>query len=192
MEALQKIFPILDRAKPLGARTLPNGTRLIGHVPHVAPEAWLHEIFPPLHAHGIEAIERGIKRALPQDFKTFLEFANGLMLFSCSLSIYGFRTNYSRTGDDAIQPFDIITPNTYERPKDALPSYVFIGGYRSDGSLIYIDSDTSKVFRSARKRSIPLNEWTNLEEMLVTETIRIALLFDDRGKRIDPRESTAP
>ena len=182
----------MERAKILGERQLPNGTRLIGHVPHVAPEAWLHEIFPPLDKGGIDKLEAGLKMSIPTDYKEFLSVANGLMLFSCRLSLDGLRTSYVRTGDEAIQPFSLLTPNTFERPKDALPSYLFIGGYGQDGSRLYIDGETSKVFRAARRTSTPLNEWKNFEEMLVTETIRIALLFDDKGKRINPNEPTTP
>lgn len=192
MQAFQKILTILERAKCLGERILPNGTRLIGHVPHVAPEAWLHTIFPPLDISGIQKLEAEIKISIPADYKKFLMATNGLKIFSDRLSLDGLRMSYVRTGDEARQPYSLVTPNTFERPKDALSSYLYIGGYSQDGSHLYIDGETLKVFRAARRTSAPLNEWKNFGEMLVTETIRIALLFDEKGKLINPKEPTTP
>lgn len=192
MKALEKVLPILEKAKTLGERVLPNGSRLICHVPHVAPEAWLHAVYAPLLERDIISLEKQIRRPIPPVFKEFLKVANGIQIFSCSMSIDGLRANFARTGDAVWQPFSIVTPNTIERPKDAQESFFFIGGYEWDGSRLYIDSKTSKVFRSESGTAKPINEWNNFEEMLVTETIRIALLFDDQGRRIDPREPTTP
>jgi hypothetical protein len=82
--------------------------------------------------------------------------------------------------------------NTIERPKDAADAFFFIGGYSWDGSHLYIDSQTLKVFRSKRKTAEPLNEWRTFEDMLVEEAIRIALLYHDNGHRIDIHSPTVP
>lgn len=192
MEYLRKIFSVIDRAKILGVRELSNGGKLVGHVPHVAPEAWLHEVFGPLVEQDVLKLENEMRRPIPSEIRQFLKEINGLMLFSCSLSIYGFRTSFSRSGDEVWQPFSLVTPNTIERPKDALESFFFFGGYGWDGSRLYIDTATSKVIRAARRTSKPLSEWNSFEEMLVTETIRIALLFDNSGRQLDVNKPTTP
>src|SRR6266496_2885559 len=166
--ALDKVFSVLNRAKILGDRMLPNGNLLIGRVPHVAPEAWFHQIFAPLKEQEIEELEAKIKRSIPPTFRNCLKIANGLKLFSCSITFYGLRTNYSRKGDAAWQPFDIEPPNTIERPEDAKEAFFCVGGYGWDGSRLYIDNSTSKVFRSEMGNCKPVNVWDSFHEMLVT------------------------
>jgi len=192
MEEFTKVLSILDRANVLGSRTLENGTRLIGPAPHVAPSAWLHQVFAPLSDREIVQVEQQVQRPLPLNFKDFLKVSNGLRIFSGSLNIYGLRSSYVRSGDAVWQPFSIDTPNTSERPKDAKESYVFVGGYSQDGSKLVIDTETSKAFRCMRYTSQPVNEWASFEEMLITETIRIGLLFNEEGKQIDPKEPRTP
>ena len=192
MDYLNKIFSITDRAKILGVRELPGGGKLLGHIPHVAPEAWLHEVFAPLNDKNLNQIEMEIKKPIPFVFREFLKKVNGLMLFSCSLSIYGYRVGFARSGEAVWQPFSLVTPNTIERPKDAKESLFCIGGYGWDGSRLYIDGATLKVFRAERRSTAPINEWNTFEDMLVAETARIALLFDDKGHRLVASEPTTP
>jgi hypothetical protein len=186
------VVNIMEANGNLGVRVLPNGTRLIGHVPHVAPEAWLHLLFPPLSAAQVQNIERDIGNSLPNVFSAFLLKANGLSLFSGSLSIDGLRFSHERSGDAVWQPFSIITPNVTERPRSSKASFVFIGGYRCDGSLLYIDKATSNVFRCKSKSAKAINEWPSFGAMLVAETQRLSVLFDAAGRKIDPKRPTTP
>src|SRR5262245_35891125 len=134
MDYLDRVFGLLEASSDLGVRVLDNGTRLIGHVPHVAPEAWLHIIFAPLSLTQVAQVEHEIATSLPEPFGDFLRRSNGLSLFSDSLSIHGLRSSYARSGDAVWQPFSIVTPNVPERPRSAGPSLVFVGSYASDGS----------------------------------------------------------
>jgi hypothetical protein len=192
MDYFDRVLEIMERATHLGVRLLENGTRLIGHVPHVAPEAWLHVVFPPLSARHVKQVEKDIGNTLPDSFASFLMRSNGLSLFSSRLSIDGLRWSYARSGDAAWQPFDIITPNILERPRHSKNSFIFIGGYGSDGSLLYIDNSTFKVYRCSNRSAKPLNDWPNFETMLEEEAKRLSLLFDERGHRIDPTQQTTP
>jgi hypothetical protein len=45
MSAFDEVREVVNRSKGLGTRTLPDGTELIGHVPHIAREAYLHLMF---------------------------------------------------------------------------------------------------------------------------------------------------
>ncbi len=188
----ERAFRVIAEAKHLGSRRLDNGTELIGHVPHVAPQAWLHIIFAPLDHMQIQQVERDIGRKLPMEFREFLQKSNGLSLFSGALSLYGWRSNFNRSEDQAWQPFSIRTPNVSERPSDAHDSLVFIGGYRADGSRLYIDPRDSLVHRCSRDSAKPLTTWQDFDTMLASEVERLAAMFDQTGKKVDPRLSTAP
>jgi hypothetical protein len=191
-EYLQEVYNIIYKAKSFGYRKLDNKTELIGHVPHVAPQAWLHKIFAPLQEKEIDFLESEMKVDIPPVLEVFYFFNNGLGLFSSSLSFYGLRTSYERTGDAVWQPFDIILPNTFGRADDSSMNQLYIGSYDYDGSRLYIDNLTMKVYRCSRESSKPLNEWPSFEEMLLSETRRLDNLFDVEGKMKDAMQPTIP
>jgi hypothetical protein len=192
MDQFGKVMQIIQKAKEFGYRKLPNGAQLFGRVPHVAPEAWLHAVFAPLSSAGISDVEKQLAIDLSPSLRDFLANANGLTLFSTSLSLYGLRTDFSRQGDSSWQPFDIITPNTLERPRGAKPSFIFIGSYDWDGSLLYVDSRYEKVYRCANVSPKPLNEWPGFWEMLTAESARLATHFDGTGHELDLARPTIP
>ena len=151
MDYLDQVIAIIDRYDSLGTRVLDNGTRLIGRAPHVAPEAWLQAVFVRLTEPDLNALTLALGRPIPPTFAAFLRRCNGLSLFSDSLAIFGFRTDYARTGDSVWQPFSLVTPNVPERPRHAKPSFLFVGSYSFDGSLVYVDAADGKAYRCARR-----------------------------------------
>ena len=180
-------------AKANETKELTDGTKLIGHVPHIAPHAWLHNLYPVLSDEDIVIVEKKLKNEIPSSYKEFLlHCSNGLSIFSDTLSLFGFRKKIGRSIEDAWQPYSIFTPNIDERLQDALPNHIFIGSYNWDGSLIYIDTTTNKVYRSSNESITPLNTWDNFETMLLAETKRIALFFNEYGIQKDEEESTIP
>ena len=190
--SLQDVLQTLRDSRVPGRRTLPNGTELIGRVPHVAPQAWFHKIYGPLSEEGTAKIERILKKTLPTILKRFFTLANGLNMYSDELAIYGLRSDYSRTGDAAIQPYHIQDRDVLERPRDAAPALIFIGGYSADGSLVYIDCGTQRVFRCTRESSKPLNEWPHFVDFLTQEVERLSGLFDADGRAVNPSAPTTP
>ncbi len=179
----------MERAGNLGYRTLPDGTQLFGRVPHVAPQAWLHALFPPISDREIDQIEGEMGAYVPDVFRDFLNLANGFRIFSGSLSIYGQRSNYERTIDSVWQPFCIVTPNTIERLPDAADWHFFIGGYSCDnGYHLYMDRRDGKVYLCSRKSVKPLHRWNSFPELVVEESSRLARLFDESGREIDPNQ----
>jgi hypothetical protein len=72
-----------------GVRVLKNGTKLICHVPLVAPQAWLHEIYCPLRENEIRKLQAKLGRQLPEEFISFLRITNELNVFSDSLARAG-------------------------------------------------------------------------------------------------------
>ncbi len=183
---------VIESAKGAGIRELHEGTILVGSVPHIAEEAWLHQIFKGLSDEEIILLESQLNRKVPQPYRAFLEEMNGAIFFSGSIALYGFRENYHRDQQTIWQPFDLLTPNVYERLADANDTYFFIGGYNWDGSLLYIDTATNFVFRCSRDSSKPLNKWHSFEEMLKVEVNRISSLFDEKGRELDELKATTP
>lgn len=192
MESLDYLLEVVSRAEHMGERTLSNGVRLIGHVPHMAPEAYFHVTYPPLNEGQIDSLEKAIGRELPFELRAFYHKTNGVKLFGYSLSIDGLRHSYVRVGDEAWQPYSIVTPNTIERPPDADESLVFIGGYRWDGSQLCMTPNSPVVYRCQFGTAKVLNKWSSFDEMLTSEVNRLSTLFDEKGRKIDADAPTAP
>ncbi len=165
-----------------GDRTLENGSRLICHVPHIAPQAWLHKVYAGLQDDNINEIKEKIGIELPSDYCEFLTYSNGINIFSDSLSVWGLRTSYARTGDAAVQPYDIIELNKEKRGKIQSNCLVF-GSYSWDGSemLYNLENDNTKVYRCENSSTKVLQEWETIWIWLYSEVDRIGKLFDTNG-----------
>jgi len=190
----KELKELIYRFEKLGISNSSDGAILIGKAPHVAPEAWLNEIFPVLDNDEINDLEVQLETELPLKYKDYLmQFSNGLILLSSTLSLYGFRRQLDRSrSTKSRQPYSIITPNLHERPKNANKSYFFIGGYNWDGSHLYIDKQTNTVHCCERWDATSKFQWLSLEEMIVSEIKRLYKLFDENGKEIDEDFSTLP
>lgn len=192
MHWLDEVFSLLHSFDQLGTRQLPNGRQMLGHAPHVGPEAYLHILFPGLKRDGLKKLEAEAGRRLPDQLSELYSRCNGMILYSGSLSIYGLRTSYARTGDEAWQPFSIAIPNVDERINDADPDAVFFGSYDWDGSFLYTSTNSPVVYRCSRESARPLNKWQSVQEMLLSEVYRLSKLFDRNGKEIDEDVATIP
>jgi hypothetical protein len=186
-----KILNQLKQFEYLGKNILDNGTLLIAKAPHIAPYSWLHCIYSPLSSQDINLIENKIGE-IPNEYKNFLLVSNGLGVFNTTLSLYGLRRNYKRTIDDVWQPFNIITPNTLEKPSDSNDDIFIIGSYDWDGSYIYVDKKSNKTHLCNRYSVTSLFEWRSFNDMLEKEIMRLITLFDKNGKEIDENKSTLP
>jgi len=194
MSYCEEIKRLLFKYQDLGKKKLEDGTVLIGKALHIAPEAWLHQIYPTLSDGDINALESSINRSIPNDYKQFLSrCSNGLNVFADVLSLDGLRKNMNRSSIEAAwQPYSILTANTKERLKNAPRNCFFLGGYSWDGSLLYLDEDDGKVYRTSRKIFKPLNMWNDFETMFICEIERISALHDEEGRRIDINKPTVP
>ncbi len=190
------ILEILQRWLSLGMREGVTGATLIGHVPHWAPDGWMHEYYVPLLEQEIAILQTELGVKFPLALRELFAITNGLNLFLDSLAVFGIRENYDRRPDFARQPYDIIRANyTSERPDDAKSGIVIIGSYSWDGSRLYFDETSDHldyIYRCERWSVVPLNRWDNFWEMLYGETKRLAELFDEQGRKIDPERPTTP
>jgi hypothetical protein len=78
------------------------------------------------------------------------------------------------------QPFDIITPNTYERPKFLSDDIIIIGS-AYDGSKIALIGNSGKIIRYDDNTFEVFNEWVNFYSYFTSEIERLKLLFNDNG-----------
>lgn len=180
---LSVLHAVVDQARGLGERALDSGTRLIGHVPHVAPEAWLHALYPPLSEDGIAAVEESLSFPLPADYAAFLRIHNGLRVFSGDLWLGGRRTSYSRVGDAAWQPFDLVLHHE-EFTKALNGEELVIGGEQRTGVVLRYVIESGEIHKCRRRAGKPLGVWNSLEEMIASEASRLASCFDATGRRI--------
>jgi hypothetical protein len=187
-----RVLAVLNRWEPLGVVTPGLGCRLIGHVPHVAPQAYLHRLFGPLSDPDIDLLESQTERALPHSLRAFYACSNGLNLFSSALIVYGLRSSWNRADVRAMlcQPFDARTPNLWERPLHYPSDAVVISTYQ-DRTFVAVHGDGT-VDRSVRDGSVRLNRWASIGDWLESEVLRLADLFDDFGRCSIPLEETAP
>jgi hypothetical protein len=192
MHINEESLSILNRWAILGGRNLPNGTVLLGHIPHVGEHAYLHELHAGLLPEVIEKMAREFEITFPAEYLSFLSNYNGLNLFQGALSIYGYRTSYDRTDFNARQPFSFEEKNIYSRPIDSDKFDFFIGSYNWDGSSVYINPNQSGVFRRARNSSKILNKWESISDLINSEIKRISAHFNEKGVEIDPSWPTIP
>lgn len=190
------VLKYLEKYEVGGKRELQNGTKLICHVPHIAPEAWLHIIYNKLSNQQIVELEKkSITGSFPEVFKEFLRYTNGINIFSDSLSIWGLRTTYARTGDEAIQPYDLIELNK-ERTKKTPSTWLYFGSYSWDGSIVLFDlnenSKTNKVYLCERRTDNLLKEWPDFWSWFTSEVERLGGLFSINGIEKDVNFPTSP
>lgn len=174
---------MLMRWSNLGVEKQRNGTCLIARVPDVAPLAWLHEMYSPLSPDEINALELRLGRRLPDEYRRFLEFSNGLNAFSDRLKIFGMPRSRNRFSPSAREPYDLPLETLHTR---ALPSMNLLcfGGVRDE--FLYCDwkSDKSRGVFASRKSAIskPTRSWPGFWEMLRDEVATFSASFDEWGR----------
>jgi hypothetical protein len=191
MKNFPKAYAIIRKAEKYGVQNLENGARFLGHVPHVAPHAWLHRVYPPLQDWQRDRVELELGYSLPDAFLDFLSMTNGITLFSCALSIYGFRGDYERLTPDP-WPFDIISPNEFERPKGTPESHLIIGGYTWSNGRLAMLTENGEIVVSPMDGYRALKRWGSLDEWFLAEVERLSIMFDDVGRPKEPLMPTWP
>lgn len=186
----EMIINQLKKWEGVSKKILSNGTILICKVPYLAPEAWLHKIYRALDDIEIKELELMIDKKLPSDYIEFLKQANGINIFSDCLSVWGMRNSYSRKGEDAIQPYNLISLN--KELIDEIPvDWLAFGSYSWDGSIMIFDLSkvSNKVFRCSSDDYEILGEWSSIWHWIKSEVERLSCLFDKNGVKY---EKSAP
>lgn len=162
---LERVMPY----KSLGYKILNDGTELFGNDKQIAPQAWLHQIFPPLKNNEISIIEDQLEQTLPNSLLDFYQQMNGFRVFVIQFSVSGLRKNFSSSIESTWQPTSIEIKNLYERPSKAKEEYIFIGFYSKNGNLVYINTKNENVSICTVNNADPIKTWKNLSEFFVEE-----------------------
>jgi len=175
----------LARWDSLGHRITPSGAVQIGHVPHVAPLAWFHELYPPIS----EADRASLAKSIPGYQRSQLGFVhaafNGLNLFSSNFFLFGKRKNFDRTSGDAF-PWDL--QSTYSSNKRRLPpdSLIVGGSHALPHGIYFVEKSDGSV--DALDRRLGFNclfSWPSVLACLFSEINRLEEMFDGTG-HLDP------
>jgi hypothetical protein len=188
-EALRALVELIEEARDLGYETKPDGARLYGHVPHVGPQAWLHQLYRGLSSAEMDALIERIQRPIPPDYGWWLTQMNGMTLFSGALDFCGLVRVRSRTIDNR-QPFDLFLEGEVQRRVlGAGPEMFFFATTGAgEGSRFYFDTSCGAVHRCARDSATPLGSWSNIAEFVRVESRRLSTLFDETGRCTVERE----
>jgi hypothetical protein len=184
-----------------GTVTLRDGTLLIRKNPVRADKrfsgSYLHEVYSSLSEEQIRELEMLIGRSLPPDLRNFFGQANGLNLFSGSLSIQGLRKNYTR--DPSIRlPISLEYGNVLDRPAGQLKEnmdHVRFGFFSAgDGAELAIKLRGDRTIYAFPRYELgpTLFEWPDLETMLLSEIDRMTSLFKEGSGAVDPLNPFPP
>lgn len=187
MNGLENIVSLIRSYERLGKKTLKNGAMKFGKAPHAGSQAFLHELLPPCTQKEIATIEAKIGTALPASYRELLLRHNGFDLYRETLSIYGYK-DWDKPIEG--QPYDVLTPNTYERPEWLPAASVIIGSYNWDGSFIVMDAKGRVTVHDPDDGTI-LASWATLDKYLVAEAKRLPKFFDEAGRFIEEDVNTA-
>lgn len=180
-----EFLEILRRWVPKGERHLANGAWLICPTPWIAPEAWLHAVFPALSYEDVRELERRSGLKLPDDAHTFLLHANGALIFSYQIAIWGFRKSYERAGDEAWQPYDLLSHNEETmRPDGSPPEVLYFGSDDNGANWCFFDAegDSYRVGKTLRERFSPVHYWPTFWHWLLERSRSLAGQYDCDGK----------
>jgi hypothetical protein len=172
----------------LGSRCYPNGTLRIGHIPHLAPEGYLHDVFPSLSETELQVLEKEIGLPLPSSFARFLRLHNGMNIFDLVL-IEGLRTSYARSNIDDMmeQPYDIVMRNTLSRPIEAPKDVVFVGALGDQRQPVALRPDGKVSLWLDKNNELSPAIYDDIFEFALKETMKAEVQFDRAGKQLPNR-----
>jgi hypothetical protein len=186
IKSYHELRKIVDQWSILGIRRYTGGTLRIGHIPHVAIEGYLHLLLPPISDQGIEALKTETGLDIPYSLQRLLKIHNGIEIFDY-VTLFGLRTSYKRSDMDAMmeQPFNMVTPNTKERPDAAPSDFLFVGSLGDDRLKVGLWPDGEVGYWDKKTQTVVPSGYYNVFEFLLEETRKAERLFDEKGRRID-------
>jgi SMI1 / KNR4 family (SUKH-1) len=170
-----------------GERQLYTGVRLICPTPQVAPEAWLHVLYPPATPEAIRSAEMKLGIPLPEDYKSFLLSANGFVMFSYRLAVWGIKKSMARTGDEAWQPYDLVNHNQETNRPEGSPSNLLYFGSTENGAtrcFFELNDGTYRVGKTSHNSYHPDGYWPHFGSWLLDQMRSLEILFDSSGAMI--------
>ncbi|SMR71562.1 hypothetical protein SAMN04488030_1001 [Aliiroseovarius halocynthiae] len=174
---------VREALDPLGYMDGANGAFKTGHVPGIAPLAYLATFYAGLDDNGIQAAEAECDRFIPDLYRALLRHTNGLRLGKLSLHGTTFQSAYT-SGPGIGQPISLVYQNVYERPNYIPNGHLGIGAmngeWHSQGHF-YLAS-TGEVEMYHRDANLLGARWASIEEFLQSEIPRQLSLYDAEGR----------
>lgn len=166
----EKILRPLEEWAHLGETKNDMGTRLIGHSPHIAPRAYVNVVYPPLDSKIFDEFSQRFGRKVPEQFKSFLFLANGLMVFSGALRIMGCIPAQKKSNADVYDyPSSLTIPNISARIKGIQEGDIIVAWYKSDGSYVLLNEAGNAVRFSAKDNGCVIQEWVDFDTWISSE-----------------------
>lgn len=175
-----------ERYDPLGSVEGENGAYQTGHVPHVAPYAYLCSRYAGLDGNGVRDAENEAERYIPEPYKELLRHMNGARILGVSLH-GGIRGSVDRSGVGIGQPISIWYQNAVERPDYIPVGHLGIGainGQWSSQGHLYLTSSGEVELYNAKFDMIGAR-WSSLSDFLKDEIPRRFSIYDDEGREIE-------
>jgi hypothetical protein len=175
-----------ERYDPLGSVEGENGAYQTGHVPHVAPYAYLCSRYAGLDDSGVRQAENEAERYIPEPYKELLRHMNGARILGVSLH-GGIGGSVDRSGVGIGQPISIWYQNAVERPDYIPGGHLGIGAINGEWSSqghLYLTS-TGEVELYNAKFDMVGARWPSLSDFLEVEIPRRFSIYDDEGREIE-------
>lgn len=178
-EAIGTMLAVFEKYKSGGHVTQRNGTQLAGHLPHLAPKAYLHELPLPATTRAIRRMEKELKKELPEDLIALYKGFNGFSVFHGGLNLFG-STHGNRFSIDERLPFPLVGGNhSLKVPPETTQDILYIGTFGMDASLAYVDLNDGTVHRTTRSELKKLASWDSIADWILIEVLRLDKIVED-------------
>jgi hypothetical protein len=171
-----------------------DGIRFKTNVPRIAPQAYLHILFPPAQPAVLK--QRAEELRIPPALCDFYSQWNGACLFAGVLAIYGLlpdQYRFNRSDWRCQLPFNLIAESRRWRTELDHRNLLCFGSYSQDRSPLCISRDSGAVTAFAADRLDRVRAtWPDFEVFLAAELERLAAFFDEHGGCIFPGEALLP
>ena len=178
---------VRDRWDKLGYLEADGGAFATGHVPSVAPQAYLCRFYAGLSDAGLNDAEVESERYLPKQYRDFLRSFNGAHIMGISLNGSTGGQNLREIGGVG-QPVSIRYQNVFYTRPEYIPEGHFglgamNGPWYSQGHL-YLTS-TGEVELINSDHDLIAKRWPSFVEFLMQEIPRQLSRYDEAGLEIE-------
>lgn len=172
----QKILSLLNHSSNGSDMLTVSGTRAIGHLPCIAPQAYMHVIYPPLEEREIIELQNRIQPLnVHESLLDLFRCSNGMhIFFRKGFRVFGFAPVGSGSIEDHFKyPSDIFSINGSVRVKGSIPTEITIGWYLEDSSYVNLGGNGSVLrFKPANPKQV-IQYWPDIKTWLSTEIERL-------------------
>lgn len=171
-----EISSILDSGSGAGNKVSDSGAVFLGHMPEIAPKAYIHVIYPPIDEESILALSEILKPvSLPTSLVDFFRYANGMnVFFKKGFRVFGYVPAENRVSEGFFDyPDDILHANGDIRIKGSKSTDITIGWYLADSSYVNLEESGNVVrFKPANPKQV-IQCWPDIKSWLSSEIERL-------------------